>query len=385
MAHAPTVDDGARRIVAHARGAHEVAVGDAAVGVDAPRAGLLERLGRALRLPGDEPRACSRRAGTRSSARGSPTSRPRWARARPGSSPRGGPRTGRPIARCARGVPARDGGAPAPRPPRRRAPARPSSGRPRCRAPTTRRARTRGPDRSVANSRLWIRPPLCACHPWSGSSNRPATVESGCSISRRPTRPDEFARAGRDAAAARGADGVRREQDDAGTLEVLAPVAVDPLRARDQPGRVGHEPADARARHDPAAACDDVWPVGEIRRRLGALVAARHARAALHTRVTALVLGGEDRVRLRPPVPAEPRVCAGDAQARGADRQRGERRVRTRWVHRVAAEARHAELAVDALVVGEQLVVVESASRRRRRRCCGRGSPRGACRGHWAL
>jgi hypothetical protein len=52
-------------------------------------------------------------------------------------------------------------------------------------------------------------------------------------------------------------------------------------------------------------------------------------------------------------------VGAGDAEAAGADRQRRERRILAGRVRRIAAETRHADLAVAALVVRPEVVVRE--------------------------
>ena len=140
---------------------------------------------------------------------------------------------------------------------------------------------------------------------------------------------------------------------------MLAAVAVDPLRAGDPPTPVGDETTHTRAGDEARPARDRLRPVGEVGRRLRALAAALLARAALHARVPAVVGRGQDRVGIGPPVPAQACVRTGDEQAGAADRERWERRVGAGRVGRVAAEARHADLGVGALVVRRELLVGE--------------------------
>ena len=162
------------------------------------------------------------------------------------------------------------------------------------------------------------------------------TLAKGCIISRRPTRPDEFARPSGwrvedDSSSSRGCpDAVGGEDHGARSLEVLATVAVEPRRAGDEAAVVRLEPAYPGAGHQPGAVGDRHRPVGEVGRGLRPLVAALHARAPLDARVAPLVGRREDRVGFRPPVPAEPAVCPGDLQPTGTDRQRRQRRVLAR-------------------------------------------------------
>ena len=78
-------------------------------------------------------------------------------------------------------------------------------------------------------------------------------MPNGCIISRRPTRPDEFARpcgklaAGREEQQARRADAVGGHNRDVGGLKMFAAVAVDVDRAGHQPAAFDFQPADARA------------------------------------------------------------------------------------------------------------------------------------------
>ena len=72
---------------------------------------------------------------------------------------------------------------------------------------------------------------------------------------------------------------------------------------------------DARAVYQRHAALDGHRPVGAVDRRLGPLGAAPQAGRALHAGVQPAVRTGGDRVRPRPPVPAEVVVRAGDAAA----------------------------------------------------------------------
>ena len=158
----------------------------------------------------------------------------------------------------------------------------------------------------------------------------------------------------------RGPDRVRREDDDPRRLEMLAAVPVDPGRAGGETSRVSLDPADARARDEARAEGDRLGPVGQVGRGLGALVAARLARAALDARPSAVVADRVDRVELRPPVPAELRVRPGDLEPRRADRQRRHRRVLgVRRVGRIAREAGDAELPVRPIEVLQQLEIVD--------------------------
>ena len=156
------------------------------------------------------------------------------------------------------------------------------------------------------------------------------------------------------------ADRVRREDDHLRRLEVLGAVPVDPGRAGREALGVGLDPPDAGAGHEPGAEGDRLRPVGQVGRRLGALVAARLAGAPLDARPPAVVRRRVDRVELRPPVPAELRVAAGDLQPGRPDRQRRHRRVLgVGRVGRIARQARHAELAVGPVEVRQQLEVVD--------------------------
>ena len=98
-------------------------------------------------------------------------------------------------------------------------------------------------------------------------------------------------------------------------------------------------------------------PVRDVGRTLGALVAPRTARPALHARVASVVLGRQDRVVLGPPVPPESCVCAREREPGASDRQRRKRRIDAGRVHRVAAQPGDPELPVGLLVVGCELGV----------------------------
>ena len=104
------------------------------------------------------------------------------------------------------------------------------------------------------------------------------------------------------------ADGVGRDHDDLRRLELLGAVAVDPGRAGGESLRVGLDAPDARAGNEPRAEGERLGPVGQVGRRLGALVAARLAGAPLDARPTTVVGNRVDRVELRPPVPAQLRL-----------------------------------------------------------------------------
>ena len=95
-----------------------------------------------------------------------------------------------------------------------------------------------------------------------------------------------------------------------------------------------------RGRRDqPRAECDRLRPVGQVGRRLGALVAAGLARAPLDAWSPAVVRRRVDRVELRPPVPAKLRLAAGHLQPGRPDRERRHRRVLGSGGGRVAAQA----------------------------------------------
>ena len=146
-----------------------------------------------------------------------------------------------------------------------------------------------------------------------------------------------------------------------------------------QPRGVRLQPSHARPGDQPRPGGDRLGPVGQVRGRLGALVAALLAGAALDARAAAVVRRGQDRVGLRPPVPAQPVVGAGHLEPARADRQRRQRRILAAGrIGRVAAHPRHAEVAVAALVIRQQFLVGRAASRRRCRRASGRGSRTGA-------
>ncbi len=157
----------------------------------------------------------------------------------------------------------------------------------------------------------------------------------------------------------RGADRVGGHDDDARGLEVLPAVVVDPHRSGRETASVGLDAHDPGASDEAGAVGERLRPVGQVGRRLRSLVATLHARAALHTLVAAVVGRRQDRVGLRPPVPAESIVGPGDLQRARADRERRQRRVLAGRIRRVAAEPRHADVPVVALVVGPQLVVRE--------------------------
>ncbi len=107
-----------------------------------------------------------------------------------------------------------------------------------------------------------------------------------------------------------------------------------------------------------APLADRLRPVGQVRRRLGAFAAALLAGAALDARMAPVVGDRQDRVGLRPPVPAQPGVGPGDLQPARPERERRQRRVLAPGrVGRVAAHARDAEVPVAPLVVRQQLVV----------------------------
>ena len=111
-------------------------------------------------------------------------------------------------------------------------------------------------------------------------------------------------------------DRVGRDDDDARRLEVLGAVRCDPRRAGREALGVGLDPADARAGDEPRAQRDRLRPVGQVGRRLGALVAARLAGAPLDARPPAVVRRRVDRVELGPPVPAELRLRRAPPSAR---------------------------------------------------------------------
>ena len=211
-----------------------------------------------------------------------------------------------------------------------------------------------------------MRSPNWPCQLISGSSNRPATLANGCIISRLPTSPDELARPS-------GWAGLAESSSSRGVPIALAArtttlagskcsppsrsIQVAPVA---RPARVGLDPADAGAGDEPRAERDRLRPVGQVGRRLGALVAARLAGAPLDARPAAVVGDRVDRVELRPPVPAELRVAAGDLQPGRPDRQRRHRRVLgVGRVGRVARQAGDAELAVGPVEVRQQLEVVD--------------------------
>ncbi len=137
------------------------------------------------------------------------------------------------------------------------------------------------------------------------------------------------------------------------------------------------DPPHARAGHQLRAGGECSRPVRDVGRALRALVAPRAARPALHARVAAVVLGRQDRVVLRPPVPPESRVGAREREPGPSDRQRRERWIDAGRVRRVAAESGDAELPVGLLVVRERARRTTAASRRRCRGRCGCGSPTG--------
>ena len=211
-----------------------------------------------------------------------------------------------------------------------------------------------------------MRSPNWPCQLISGSSNRPGDVREG--MHHQPL-PDEAGRVGqpvrvrgarREQQQPRRADRVGRDDDDLRRLEVLAAVAVDPGRAGRQAPRVGLDLADAGAGHEPRAEGDRLGPVGQVGRRLGALVAARLAGAPLDARPAAVVGDRIDRVELGPPVPAELGVRPRDLQPGRPDRERRHRRVLgVGRVGRVAGQAGHAELAVGPVEVRQQLEVVD--------------------------
>ena len=211
-----------------------------------------------------------------------------------------------------------------------------------------------------------MRSPNWPCQLISGSSNRPATLAKGCIISRFPTRPDEFASpsgcAGPDESSSRRGVPIAlaaRTTTLAGSKCSRA-VLVDPGRAGREAARVGLDLADAGARHEPRPEGDRLRPVGQVGRRLGALVAARLAGAPLDARSAAVVRRRVDRVELGPPVPAQLRLGAGHLEPGRPDRERRHRRVLgVGRIGRVARQARHAELAVGPVEVRQQLEVVD--------------------------
>ena len=215
----------------------------------------------------------------------------------------------------------------------------------------------------------------------SGSSNRPATLANGCIISRVPTTPDEFARPSgccglADSSSSRGVPialaattttlaGSKCSRPS--TSIQVAPVArprasVSILRTR--------APGD-----EPCAERDRLGPVGQVRRRLGALVAARLAGAALDARAPAVVGDRVDRVELGPPVPAELGHAARDLEPGRPDRAAaasGHLRHRAGRPDRLAAPKRRTAGRSDRSTAAARSS--RSASHRRRRRASGRGS-----------
>ena len=181
-------------------------------------------------------------------------------------------------------------------------------------------------------------------------------------MSRRPPGPRSWRgrrarRVRRQQQEAGGADAVGRAQHDVGRLEVLAPVGVEPVRAGARPRRVDLDATHARAGHEPCTRRAGTGPVGDVGRALGPFVAAGAAGAPLHAGM-ATVVGGQDRVVLRPPVPAEPGVGRATAIRRGRSAAVAAADPRRR-VGGVAAQSGDAELPVGLLVERQQLRVRE--------------------------
>ena len=181
---------------------------------------------------------------------------------------------------------------------------------------------------------------------------------------------------GREQQQPRRADRVGREDDDLGRLEVLAAVARR-SRSRRSPGRVAsvsmrrtRAPVTSRAPEG-----DRLRPVGQVGRRLGALVAARLARAPLDARSAAVVRRRVDRVELRPPVPAQ--LASGRARPSARPTRSGAAasarpRCRADRPDRRAGPTRRTRGRSGRSTAGARSS--RSASRRRRRRASGPGS-----------
>ena len=149
----------------------------------------------------------------------------------------------------------------------------------------------------------------------------------------------------------RRADPVRREHDDRRVHDVRPAVAVDVLHAARAPARVDDDPRGPGPGPQVRAARDRPPPVRQVGRGLRARGAALQARAPLHA------CRRGDRVRPRPPVPAEVVVRAGHQPPATPDRQR---RMRERGRGRqrgVAGQAARAELDVGAVEVGREVAV----------------------------
>ena len=144
-----------------------------------------------------------------------------------------------------------------------------------------------------------------------------------------------------------------------GGLVVLGPGPVDPHRAGGQPGGVDGDPAHPGPHHQPGPGRDGLGPVGQVGGGLGPLGAAGGTHAPLHAPPPAVVGGRQDGVGLGPPVPAQAVVALGHPAPGPAQRQRRQRVVDAIGVGGVAAQARDADLAVDLVVVGGQLEVVD--------------------------
>ena len=208
-----------------------------------------------------------------------------------------------------------------------------------------------------------MRSPNWPCQLISGSSKSPATLANGCIISA-PTRPDEFARpsgwAGEsESSSSRGvADRVRRDDHHPAGSKCSAPSRSIQVAPVARPC-LSVSMRRTRAPVTSARPGDRLRPVGQVGRRLRALVAARLARAALDARPAPVIRDRVDRVELRPPVPAELGHAAAIPSPPTRSAAAASARPRCRRIGRVARQPGHAEVAVGPVEVRQQLEVVD--------------------------
>ncbi len=136
-----------------------------------------------------------------------------------------------------------------------------------------------------------------------------------------------------------------------------APAAVAVDRSARAARRVDGHLADAGAGDQPRAVPDRLGPVRQVDAGLGAVRAAGLAGPVPGAALQVAVVARRDRIRRRPPVPAERVHALRRLAPVRVDGERRQRRGGAGWQRRIAAEAGDAEVDVGALVVRQQVVV----------------------------